>query len=206
VRRNHVQGELLHQAGESGSLAFGQLEHESGQRCGVDDRMHEWALEPAADQPRIESVVAVLDEDGAVSESQERPACVFELRRADQHRAVDVMALFCVGVDRSPAVHQRVEEGERAVEAESLGAELEHQERCIAGGLDVYGDELSVFQPGLRTDFGGVDRDLLPRHRLCRTARLEEDRLWNHGAGARARRARRISSGVTARSSSVAPA
>jgi hypothetical protein len=204
--RRYIQTELLHQAGESGSLALGQLEHEPGERRGVDDRMHEWTLEPAADQPRVERVVAVLDKDGAVSESQEGPARILELGRADEHRAVDVVALFGIGIDGCAAVHQRVEEGKRAVKTKSLGAELEHQERRIAGGLDIDGDELSVLQPGLRSHLGCVDGDLFPRYRLCRAARLEEDRLWIHGAGAKARLASRISSAVTALTSNAAPA
>jgi hypothetical protein len=204
--RRYVETELLHQAGKSRGLTLGKLEYEPGKRGGVDDRMLEWTLEPAADQPCVESVVTVLDKDGAVSESQECSARILELGRADEHRAVDVVTFFGIGIDGRAAVHQRVEEGQRALKTKSLGAQLEHQERRIAGGLDIDGNELSVPQPSLRSHFGCVDGDLFPRHRLCRTARLEEDRLWIHGAGAKARRARRISSGVTALTSNAAPA
>src|SRR5690242_21209288 len=55
-------------------------------------------------------------------------------------------------------------------------AELENQERRVAGGFHVQGDELRCFQRRERSDFRRVDRDLLPRHRRGCTARLEEDR------------------------------
>jgi hypothetical protein len=73
----------------------------------------ERALQASTDEPRVEGVVAVLDQDGAVRETQEGAAGIAKLRRADQHRAVDVMPPVRVRIDRRLAVHQRVEEGER---------------------------------------------------------------------------------------------
>lgn len=204
--RRHVEAQLLHQPGQPGSLTLGQLKHQPGQRRRVDDRMLEWALKSATDQPRIERVVAVLDENRALSESQERPARVPELRRADEHRAVDLMSLARVGIDGCTAVDQRVEEGKRAVETESLGAKLEHKEGRVARCLDVDGDKLGGLQPRLRSELGCIDGDLLPGHGLCRTARLEEEWLRSHGEVVKARRASRISSVVTARSIRAAAA
>jgi hypothetical protein len=206
VGRRHVQTELLHQPRQPRGLPFGKVENEPGQRRGVDDRMLQWALKPATDEPRVEGVVAVLNENGALSKPQEGPTRIPEFRRSDQHGAVDVVALACVGIDRRAAVDEGVEEGQWTVETEALGAELQDQERRVARGLDVDRDELSVLQPGPRRELGCIDGDLLPRHRLGRTARLEEDRLRNHRAGAKARRAKRISSGVTALSSKTAAA
>ncbi len=168
--------------------------------------MLEWTFEPATDQPGIERVVAVLNENSALSEPQECPARIPELWRADQHGAVDVMALARVGVDGRAAVDQSVEERKRAIETESLGAELEDQEGRVARRLDVDRDELGILQPGQRTQLGCIDGDLLPRHQLRRIARLEEDRLRSHRASVNARRARRISSGVTALSIKAAAA
>jgi hypothetical protein len=168
--------------------------------------MLERALETATDEPRVEGVVAVLNEDRALGEPEKRPARIPELRRADQHRAVDVMALARIRIDGGAAVDQSVEEGKRAVETESLGTELEDQEWRVARRLHIDGDELGGIQRSLRTQVGCIDGDLLPGHRLRRAARLEKDRLLHQGAGARARLARRISSGVTAFSINAATA
>jgi hypothetical protein len=97
----------------------------------------EWALEAAANQPGVESVVAVLDQNGPSRETQEGAAGVAKLGSADQHRAVDVMAPVRVRVDRRLAVHERVEERKRSVESEALGADLEDEERRVSGGLDI---------------------------------------------------------------------
>jgi hypothetical protein len=97
----------------------------------------EWALEAAANQPGVESVVAVLDQHGPSRETQEGPARVAKLGRADEHRAVDVMAPVRVRVDRRLAVHERVEERKRSVQPEALGADLEDEERRVSGGLDI---------------------------------------------------------------------
>ena len=102
--RRHVQTELLDQARQTRRLPFRQVEDESRQRRRVDDRVLERALETAPDQPRVESVMAVLDEHGALREAKEASPRVLELRGADEHRTVDVMPLARVGVDRKSVV------------------------------------------------------------------------------------------------------
>jgi hypothetical protein len=207
VRRRDLDFELAHQPRQARRLALGQVEDEPGQGGGVDDRVLERALEPAADQPRVEGVMAVLDENGALREAQERAASVFELRGADEHGPVDVVPLARVRVDRRAAVDEGVEEREGGVEPEALGADLEHQERRVAGRLHVEGDELGGVEQGQAADLGRVDRDLLPGHRLARAARFQKHGLRAHDrAIARARRAQRISSPVRRRSSSTAAA
>jgi hypothetical protein len=91
-----------------------------------------------------------------------------------------VVPLARVGVDRRAAIHQRVEEGKRAIETESLGSQLQDQERRVACRLDVDGDELGVLQACLRRQLRRIDGDLLPRYRLHCAARLEKDRLGIH--------------------------
>ena len=205
VGRRHIEAQLLHQPGQPGRLSLRELQHEPGQGGGVDDRVLERAFEPPSHQPAVESVVAVLDQDGAVSEAQECPSGVAELGRPDQHRTVDVMAPARVRVDRRAAVNECVEECERPGELETLGAQLQDQERCVASRLDVDRDELRIVQQRLRAQLGLIDGDLLPGDRLSGPARLEEDRLRAQRAGARARRAQPISSVVNARSSNTAP-
>jgi hypothetical protein len=166
--------------------------------------MRERAFQAAADEPRVERVVAVLDQYRPEGEPQKGAPRILELRRADEHRSIDVVALARVGVDGSATVDKRVEEGQRAAEAKALGADLQHEERCVSRGLDVEGDELRVLQRSLVADLGRVDRDLLPRHQLGRAARLEVERFGAHQrASARARRAQVISSSFSARSSST---
>jgi hypothetical protein len=111
--------------------------------------MLERALEATTDQPGVERIVAVLDENGALCESQERSPRISELGGADEHRAIDVVTLAGVRVDGRATIHQRVEEGEWPIETESLGSQLEDKEWRIACRLDVDGDELSVLQPSL---------------------------------------------------------
>jgi hypothetical protein len=204
VRREHVEAELLHEAGQAGGLAFRQVQHEPGQRRRVDDRVLERALEAAADEPAVESVVAVLDEDGALCEPQESPARVAELGSAYQHRSVDVVPLFRVRVDRRAAVDQCVEERQRTRQLESLGPQLEHQEWGVAGRLDVDGDELCFVQRCLRPKLRRVDRNLFPGDRLGRASRLEEDGL--HDVRLSAPRRNWISSRVIALRSKMAAA
>jgi hypothetical protein len=205
VRRSHIQAELFDQPRQAGRLAHREVEHETRERGGVDDRMLEGALEPAAHEPRVERVVAVLHQHRAVGEAQEGPPGVAEVRRADEHRPIDVVPPLGVRVDRCPAIDEGVEEGERPVEAKALGAELQDQEGRVACGLDVEGDELSVFETGLGPDLRGVDGDLLPWHRLRRAARLEKEGLGAHQrAWASARRAQLISSLLRARRSNTA--
>jgi len=177
VRRRDVEAQLKNQPGEPRGLTFGQVEDEPGQGGGVNDRMLQRALESAADQPAVEGIMAVLDEDGAVRETQERPAGIAKLGRSDQHRPVDVMPLLGVRVDRCAAVDKRVEEGERAGKRESLRAELEDKERSVPCGLDVDGDKLRIVEARLRPELRRIDGDLLPDNRLRGPARLEIDRL-----------------------------
>jgi hypothetical protein len=70
----------------------------------------ERAFQAPADEPRVERVVAVLDQHGTVSEPQEGTARVAKLGRADEHRAVDVVAPVGIRIDRRLAVDERVEE------------------------------------------------------------------------------------------------
>jgi len=135
--------------------------------------MLERALEAATDEPGVERVVAVLDQHRALRETKKGPAGIPELGRSDQHRAVDVMSPLRIRVDGGATVHQGVEERERAVELEPFGTDLQDEEGRVARRFDVEGHELSFFEPGVRTQLRRVDRDLLPRHRLRRAARLE---------------------------------
>jgi hypothetical protein len=64
-----IKSELLHQARQPWCLTFGEVEHEPRQRRGVDDRMLERALEASTNEPGVKRIVAVFDEDGALSET-----------------------------------------------------------------------------------------------------------------------------------------
>ena len=180
MRGRDIERKLLDQPGKAWGLALWKLQHEARQRRRVDDRVLERAFKASADQPRVERVVAVLDEHRAVGETQEGPPGIAKLRCADQHRAVDVVPPVRVRVDRRLAVHQRVEEGERAVELEALRADLQDQEWRVACALDVQGDELRVVQAGLRAEPGRVDGDLFPQHGLDHSPRFEVDRFTPH--------------------------
>ncbi|HEY1420387.1 MAG TPA: hypothetical protein VGG90_06735, partial [Candidatus Dormibacteraeota bacterium] len=116
--RRDVQAQLLHEAGQAWCLALGQVKHHAGKRGGVDDGVREGAFQPAPDQPSVEGVVAVLDQHGPLRKTQETAARVTELRRTDQHRAIDVVPFLGVRVDRRATVDERVEEGQRPIEAE----------------------------------------------------------------------------------------
>ncbi len=135
--------------------------------------MLERELEATPYQPGVEGVMAVLDQHGAARKAKERPAHISELRRADQHGAIDLVAPARIRVDGRAAVDQRVEERQRAVEPESLSPDLENEEWRVARGLDVEGHELRIVEWRVRPEFGHIDRDLRPRHRLDRAARLE---------------------------------
>ena len=158
--------------------------------------MRQRAFQAASDEPAVEGIVAVLDQDGALCESKEGPPRVTKFGRADQHRPVYAMALLGVGVDRGAAIDKSVEKRQRARQLESLGAELEDQKRCIACRLDVNGRELRLVQHGLRAELGRIDCDLLPLHRLGCAAGLQEDRL--HDCRLMADRTKSISSRVRA--------
>ena len=205
MRGRDVEGQVCHEPRQSGRLAFGELQNEPRQGGGVDDRMLEWALQAATDEPGVERVVAVLNQDRALSKAKEGSARVAKLRCADEHGTVDVMAPVGIWVDGRLAVHQRVEERKRPIEPEALRADLQHEEGRVSGRLHVEGDELRLAKPCLGADFGSVDRDLFPGDRFHGPARLEKNRSGAHRASARARRAQSISSRVTPRMSRTAP-
>jgi hypothetical protein len=166
--------------------------------------MLERAFKPTTHQPGVERVVAVLHKHRSLREPEERPSRISELWSSDQHRTVDVMASARIRVDGGAGIDKRVEEGKRPIEPEAFGADLEHKEGRIACCLHVESDELCVFEPGLGSDLGRIHCDLLPRHRLSCPARLQIDGPGCHLARASARRAKAISSEVTARSTTEA--
>jgi hypothetical protein len=208
VGGRYVEPELRDQARQAGHLALGNLHHQPGERRRVDDRVLERALEAASHEPGVERVMAVLHQHRPMREPKERSPCVFEHRRADEHRAVDVVAPARVWVDGRAAVDERVEKRQRAVEGEALRPKLQDEEWRVAGRLDVQGDELSLVQERVRPDLGRVDGDLLPRNRCRRPARLEEKRSLSlvraHCVIEKARLANAISSWLTARTSKAA--
>jgi hypothetical protein len=112
VGRRHVEAELLNQPCQPGGLAFRELEHEPCKGRGIDDRVLERTFEPPAHEPRVESVVAVLDQNRALREAKERASRVAKFGSAYQHRTVYVVSPLGIGVDRRAAVDERVEEGE----------------------------------------------------------------------------------------------
>ncbi|HEX6349271.1 MAG TPA: hypothetical protein VF160_07760 [Candidatus Dormibacteraeota bacterium] len=169
-----VQLQGLHDPSQPRGLAAGEVEHEAGQRRGVDDRVLEWLLEPAADQVGVEGVVAVLDQHRAPREAQERGAGVTEPGGADQHRAVDLVPLLRVAVDGRARLDQGVEEGERAVQPEALGPDLDDQEGPVAGGLHVEGDKLGFLERRIRCDRGALGQQLREEGAFA-GARLEPD-------------------------------
>jgi hypothetical protein len=70
----------------------------------------ERGLEASPDEPGVEGIVAVLDQNSALSKTQEGPARVPELGGADEHRTVDVVSPARIRIDGRAAVDQRVEE------------------------------------------------------------------------------------------------
>jgi hypothetical protein len=152
----------LDQAGESGCLATGQLEHQPAERSRVDDRVLERPRQAPAEDPGVEGVMAVLDQDRSACEVEEGAARVPELGRVDEHLPFDQVPSLRVGVDRRPGVDQGVEQSQRATEPEPLGSDLEDQEGPVAGGLDVDRDELSFFKRRLRAD----RREVIAHYRL----------------------------------------
>jgi len=205
MRRRDVQPQLVDQPGETWRLTLRKLEDEPGERRGVDDRMLERTLEAPPDEPGVERVVAVLDENRTLREPQETATRVLELRCPDEHGAIDVVALARVGVDRRAAIDERVEKRKRLREGEALGADFEHQEGGVAGGLDVESHEVGRVERGLAPNLRRVDGDLLPGHQLGGPARLQVKGSGGHErAATRARRAHAISSLVRARRMSTA--
>jgi hypothetical protein len=142
----------LHQAGQPGRLAAGQLEHQPAERRRVDHRMLEWPGQAAAEDPGVEGVMAVLDQDRPAGEMKERAPGIAELGRVDEHLALDQVPALGVGVDRRPGVDQGVEQAQGTAQPEPLGADLEDQEGPVAGSLDVHRDELGLLQRRLRAD------------------------------------------------------
>jgi hypothetical protein len=130
--------------------------------------------ESAADQVGVEGVVAVLDQHRAAREAEEGGSNVGEAGRAREHRAVDLVALLRVAVDRRPALDQGVEEGQGADEVEALGPDLDDQERAVAGRFNVECDELRLLQGRLVGDRLRLPNQLLEED--FRTgSRLEPD-------------------------------
>jgi hypothetical protein len=174
VGRAGLDLQLLDHARQSRRLTGRQVEDQPRQGRGVDNRVLERRREAAAHQVGVEGVVAVLDEDGAAGEAEEGSPSLPEAGSADQHRAVDLVPGLRVAIDRRARFDQRVEQRQRLVEPEALRANLDHQERGVAGGLDVEGDVLSLFQPGLGRDRGELPGQLLEDH-LEPLAGLEPD-------------------------------
>jgi hypothetical protein len=174
VLRHVLHAQFLHEPRQPRRLAAGQLEHQARERGGVDDGVVERPLEPAAHEPGVEGVMAVLHQDRAVRKTEEGAAGVRELGRADQHRALDLVTAAGVGVDRRPAVHQGVEEAQRPVEPEALRAQLQDQEGPVAGRLHVERDVLRALERRVRGHVDRVDRNLLPGHGLARSPRLQQ--------------------------------
>ncbi|HEX6548050.1 MAG TPA: hypothetical protein VF134_04840 [Candidatus Dormibacteraeota bacterium] len=174
MARADVDAQLLHDSGQARCLASGELEEQPGQRRGIDDRVLERIPETAPDQVGVERVMAVLDQNRALGEAEEGGAGIAEGGSPHQHGAVDLVPLLRVAVDRRAALDQRVVERERAFEPETLGADLDHQEGSVAGGLDVEGHVLGLIEQGVRGHRVGIDGQLLePDQRSC--SRLEDD-------------------------------
>jgi len=175
----------LHQPGQAGGLARGQLQQEAPELGGVDHRMLERSGQASTQDPGVEGIVAVLDQDRPPGEVEEPPAGVAELRGAGEHLAPDQVAPLGVRIDRRPGVDEGVEESERARKPKPLGADLEHQKRPVAGGLDVHGDELGHLERRQRAQRGkvGLDHRGVPGDRLDRTPWLELEDAARHRLG-----------------------
>ena len=163
--RSHVHSQLLDDPGQTGRLAGWQLKDQPGQGGGVHDRILQWRSEPATDEVGVEGVMAVLDQHRPARKAQEGSPGIAELGRPRQHRSVDEVALFGVGIDRRTAVDQGVEEGQRPTHPKALGADLQDQERGVAGGLDIERHEVGGLEEGVRTNALGIDDQLLEEHR-----------------------------------------
>ena len=176
----------LYQACQAGGLAGGQLEHQAAERRRVDDRVLERPGEAPAQDPGVEGVVAVLDQDRSPGEVEEGPPRVAELGRIDEHFALDQVPPLGVGVDRRPGVDEGVEETQRPAQPEPLGTDLEDEEGAVTGGLDVHRHELGLLERRLGADRGEIVPilDRLPGDQLASPARLEPQRpviRFSHG-------------------------
>lgn len=174
MRGAGLDPQLLHHPCQSRGLPGGQVEHQAGQRGGVDHRVVERRLQPAADQVGVEGVVAVLDQDGSSRKAEEGGPHVTEAGRTDQHRPIDLVPLLGVPVDGRPALHEGVEERERSGQPEALGPDLEDEKGPVPGRLDVERDVLGVLERGVGTDRFGVPVELHERDRPALT-RFEGD-------------------------------
>ena len=168
----------LHQARQAGRLAGRELEYQPAEGGGVHHRVLEGSRQPAAEDPGVERVVAVLDQHRSSGEMEEAAPGVAELRRVDQHLALDQVPSLGVGVDRRPGMDEGVEKAQRPAQPEALGPDLEDQEGPVAGRLDVDGDELRLLQRGVGPDRGEfVLANLqLPEHQLAGASRLQLER------------------------------
>ncbi|GAC1656129.1 MAG: hypothetical protein NVS9B1_10740 [Candidatus Dormibacteraceae bacterium] len=175
----------LNQPGQAGGLAGGQLQQETPELGGVDHRVLERSGQAPTQDPGVEGIVAVLDQDRPPGEVEEPAASVAELRGAGQHLAPDEVAPLGVRIDRGPGVDEGVEETERARQPKALGADLEHQKRPVSGGLDVHGDELGHLERRQRAQRGkvGLDHRGVPGDRLDRTPWLELEDAARHRLG-----------------------
>jgi len=146
VLRVHVQLQLLHDPGQARGLPAGQIEDQAGEGRRIDDGVLQGRLEAASDQVGVERVVAVLDQNRTLGEPQKSTADLGEAGCVLQHVAVDLVPLPGVGVDGRPSVDQGVEGAQAALQVEPLGPDLDHQERRVAGGLDVERHELGELE------------------------------------------------------------
>ena len=79
----------LHQPGQPRRLTERKLEDQSPEGGRVHHRVLQRPGEPAAQDPGVEGIVAVLDEDRAPREVEKGAARVAELGRVDQHLPLD---------------------------------------------------------------------------------------------------------------------
>jgi hypothetical protein len=98
------------QPGQPGRLAAGQLEHQPAERGRVDNRVLERPGQSPAQDPGVEGVVAVLDQDRSAGEVEKGSPGITELGRVDEHLALDQMPPLRVGIDGRAGVDEGVEE------------------------------------------------------------------------------------------------
>jgi hypothetical protein len=116
--------------------------------------MLEWPRQAPPDDPGVEGVVRVLDENRPAREVEEGAAGVGKLRRIGDHVPIDLVTPPGIGIDRRTGVNQRVEERERSAQVEALGADLEDEEGPVAGRLDVESDVLDRLERAVRRNGG----------------------------------------------------
>ncbi len=106
---------------------------------GVDRGLH-----GAGDQPGVERVGAVFDEDRSPAEAAEPVQHALHGRRATEALRADAVDALRIGVDAVGAVHQRFERHDVPVKCEGHRAELHEPVWRLAGGLAVQGDEAQL--------------------------------------------------------------